>query len=113
MSWVHRVSHPFAPPPLRQVQEAARDLTEHVAPGKSRVVFETVTHVAIIGSALIGGALGLVHLYRLLFPRHKPEQHAPQPAAHSGGPPRRRIPHAVMASAGGHDGYEERGHHSR
>jgi hypothetical protein len=113
MSWTHRLSHPSRTPPLRQVQTAARDLAEQVAPGKSRVVFETVTQVAIIGSALIGGALGLVHLYRSLFPRHKQEQPAPEAAAHGGGPPRRRSPHAVAACAGGQDAHEERSRHSR
>lgn len=111
MSWVRRIRHPSGQP-LQQVQSAARDLAEHVAPGKGRIVFETVADVAIISSVVIGGALGLVHLYRSLFPRHKDEQ-TPKPANADGSPPRRPDLYTTMAFADGQDGHEERGHRSR
>lgn len=111
MSWVRRIHHPSGQP-LQQVQSAARDLAEHVAPGKGRIIFGTVADIAIIGSAVIGGALGLVHLYRSLFPRHK-DEHTPKPASADGSPPRRSGHYTAMTFADGHDGHEERGHRSR
>jgi hypothetical protein len=110
-SWQRRLHRPAGRQPLDEVQAAARQLAEH-APGKARVVFETVTSVAIISSALIGGALGLIHLYRNLFPKHKENSHTPEPAGGDGSPPRRR-PHTATAFADGNDGYEKKNHRSR
>ncbi|HTU90633.1 MAG TPA: hypothetical protein VMF69_11210 [Gemmataceae bacterium] len=90
MSWTHRVSRSPRTPPLRQVQEAAENIADHagIAPGKARVVFGIVTDVAILTSAVIGGALGAVHLWRTLFPKHH-EQQSPAAVGGNRSPPRR------------------------
>jgi methylphosphotriester-DNA--protein-cysteine methyltransferase len=53
MSWTNRVRHSPGTPALRQVKEAAENLADQagIAPGKARVVFQTVVDVTIITSA--------------------------------------------------------------
>jgi len=106
-SWQHRVRHP-AGAPLNQVQAAARNLAEQagLAPGKAQVVFQTVADVALLGTVVVSGALAAVHLYKALFPKHKEDQRAPEPAGGDRSPPRRRNARAA-ASADGGDGYDD------
>ena len=113
MSWQHRVRLPAGAPQLRQVQAATQNLAEQagIAPGKVRVVFQTVADVALLGTVLVSGALAAVHLYKALFPRHKEEYPHPEPAG-GGSPPRRRGPRAT-ATADGPDGYDKASHRSR
>jgi hypothetical protein len=115
MSWTNRVSHSPRTPPLRQVQAAAENLADHagIAPGRTRVVFGIVTDVVILTSAFIGGALGAVHLWKMLSSKHKDDPHRPEPAAGDGAPPRRRGPPVATAFADRHDGHDHRGHHYR
>src|ERR1700684_3626940 len=91
--WTRRVRRPLGPMELRQVRDAAEELAEQArnAPPRSRVVFQTVSEVAMIGTVLITGALAAVHLWRALVPRH-PESRptsAPETAGADGSPPRR------------------------
>ena len=99
MSWASRVHHSRATPPLRQVQAAAENLADQAGlpPGRARAVFQTVTDFAVIGTVVLSGALAAVHLYKTLFPRHKNDQPAPEPAGGNRSPPRR--PGSRVASA--------------
>ena len=56
--WTHRARRPPVPP-LQDVQAAAENLAEQagLAPGKSRVVFQAVADVALLGTVLVSGAL--------------------------------------------------------
>ena len=113
--WAHRVRRPAGPQQLQEVQSAAHELAEqagHIIPGRTRVVFQTVAEVALLGTVLISGALAAVHLYKALLPRHKEDQHSPEPAGGDRSPPRRRGPH-VAAAAGDRGGYENDGIRSR
>lgn len=114
MSWTSRVRPPVGTPSLRQVQDAAENLADQagIAPGKTRVVFQTVADTAIIVSALTATTLAAMHLYKTLFPRHREEQHTPETAAGDGAPPHRRRPHTALAFADGHDGHEKDGYRS-
>ena len=60
---------------LQEVRSAARDLSQQAshAPGNSGPVFQNVAQIALLGTALVSGALGLIHLYQALT--RKP--HAP------------------------------------
>ena len=108
MSWQHRVRPVPGTPPLRDVQAAAQNLAEQVglAPGKARVVFQTIADVALVGTVLVSGALAGVHLWKALFPKHKANQDGPDPAAGGRLPPR-RPGHQPTFAAGGHSGDEE------
>jgi hypothetical protein len=114
MSWTNRVRHSPGTPPLRQVKEAAENLADQagIAPGKARVVFQTVADVTIITSAAIGGVLGAIHLWKTLFPKNKQNQHSPEPASGGDAPPRRRDPRAI-ASGDDRGGGEDSGYRSR
>jgi hypothetical protein len=114
MSWTSRVRPPAGTPSLRQVQDAAENLADQagITPGKTRVVFQTVTDAAIIVSALTATTLAAMHLYKTLFPRHREDQHSPEPASSGRSPPRRRRPHAI-AAAGDRGGCEDGGCRSR
>jgi hypothetical protein len=114
MSWTQRVSHSPRTPPLRQVQAAAENLADHagIAPGRTRVVFGIVTDVVILTSAVIGGALGAVHLWKNLFPKHKDDPHNHEPAGSDHSPPRPRGPPSP-SFADRHDGRDHQCHHFR
>ena len=106
MSWSNRVRHPSATPPLHQAQAAAQNLAEqagHILPGKARVVFQTVSDVALLGTVVISGALAAIHLCRTLFPRHKQDHSDPEPAGGDRSPPRRRGPCTAAAADYGGD----------
>ena len=114
-NWQHRVGH--APGPhLLAAQNAARNLAEQagsIFPGKGRLVFQTVTDVALLGTVLISGALAAVHLWRALAPKPK-EQHSPEAAGGGRVPPRRPASHTAAAADGnGGKSYEETGARSR
>jgi hypothetical protein len=111
MSWTNRVRHSPGTPPLRQVQEAAENLADQagIAPGRARVVFQTVADVPIITAAAIGGVLGAIHLWKTLFPKHKQNQPTPEAAGGGNAPPRRRDPHAI-ASGDDRGGYKDSGY---
>lgn len=108
MSWTNRMHQPSRTPPLRQVEAAAQNLAEQagIASGNSRLVFQIVTDAVILTSALIGGTLGAVHLWKTLFPKHKENHPAPEQAGGNRSPPRRPGPHAI-AVAGDRGGYEK------
>jgi hypothetical protein len=110
MSWANRVRHPSATPPLRQVQAAVGNLADQagLVPGKTRVIFQTVADCAVIATVVISGALAAVHLYKALFPRHKKDPPAAQPAGGSRSPSRRPGPRLATA-ADYHGGYREDG----
>ena len=82
--WAHRVPGPRG---LQEVRTAAHDLAEQAkrAPGGSGPVFQNVAQVLLIGTALISGAVGLVHLWKILEHssnpgrggRGEPEPHGP------------------------------------
>jgi hypothetical protein len=108
MSWANRFR-------LQEVQKAASNLADQIGvpSGNMRVVFQTVTDVAVLGTVAVSGALAAVHLYKALFPKHKNEdEHGHEPAGGHGSPPHRRG-HRAMAFADGHEGHEKDGHRSR
>jgi hypothetical protein len=112
--WARRIRRPAGPLPLQEVQAAARDLADQagLAPGKMRVVFQTVSDVALLGTVLVSGALATVHLYKALSPRHKEDHPGPEPAGGDRSPPNRRGPRAT-AAADDRRGYEGDGYRSR
>jgi hypothetical protein len=97
-TWAHRV-HRAPTQELRQFREAALDIAQQGAhaPGKFGVVFQKVAEGIFIGSALIGGVVTGVHLWKSLFPRQREQRHeqAPQAAGQGGDPPRLRHTHAA------------------
>jgi hypothetical protein len=105
--WSRRIRHQAEVPSLHEAKAAAQNLAERVgfAPGKARVIFETVADVALLGTVLVSGALATVHLYKAFFARHKENQPAPEPAGNDRSPPHRRGRHATAAAhdRGGHD----------
>jgi len=102
MSWSSRIRHPAGTPPLAEVQSAVRNLAGQagIAPGKMRIVFQTVSDVALLGTVFISGTLAAVHLYKALFPRHKEDHPTPEPAGGNRSPPRRRNPLAPASADG-------------
>jgi len=113
--WQQRVGH--APGPhLLAAQNAARNLAEQAGsmfPGKGRLVFQTVTDVALLGTVLISGALAAVHLWRALAPKPK-EQHSVEAAGGSRVPPRRPpVRTATVAEGNSGRSCEEDGARSR
>ena len=110
MNWTSRIRYPAGTPPLRQVEAAVENLADQagIAPGKMRVVFQTVADVTLVGIVVISGALAAVHLYKTLFPRHKESHPAPEAAGGNRSPPRRPGPRAT-AAADDRGGYEEDG----
>jgi hypothetical protein len=91
--WSHRVRRPVGPQELQQLRDAAQDIAQQSghAPGRVRVVFQTVADCAFIGTAVISGALASIHLWKALFPRPH-EEHRDHSAETSGNgrePPRR------------------------
>ena len=112
-NWTKRVRRPMAADELLQVRDAARDLAEQGrhAPGKGRLVFQTVADVAFIGTAVIGGALAVIHLWKALSRSHAAEahqypRHEPEGEGHT--PPRHCRLHAVA-----YDGDDSENRHSR
>ena len=107
MSWTRRIRPLSGPRELQAIRDAAQDI-EHGfgrAPSRARVVFETIADCAIIGTAVISGALATVHLYKALFPKEKKEPHEPaepRPEQSSGKdkPPPHRI---AIAERDGHE----------
>jgi len=88
--WTRRVRRPPGPEELAQVRDAAQDLAQQAshAPGKARIVFQTVADCALIGTAVIGSALASIHLWKALFPRHSEHSQAPGHADNQGDSPR-------------------------
>jgi len=115
MSWTSRVQRSTGTPSLQRVQDAAENLADHagIAPGKSRVAFGIVTAVAILTAAVTGAALGAIHLWKTLLPKHKQNQHIPEPATEGDSPPRRRDPHTATASSDHQDGRQNDSQRSR
>jgi hypothetical protein len=63
--WTNRVPGPQG---LHEAQAAARELSQQAQrnPGTSGLVFQNVAQVVLVGTALISGAVALVHLLKLL-----------------------------------------------
>ncbi len=105
--WTRRIRRPPEPDPLQELRAAGQDLAQQArhAPGRTGIVFQNVANVAIIGTALLSGALATVHLWRAIFPRqHEPRQGAPtEPASGGQIPPRRRQPHMALADGDEND----------
>jgi hypothetical protein len=98
--WSHRIRRTPGPQELQQLRDAARDIADqsrHV-PSRARVVFQTVADCAIIGTAVIGGVLASIHLYKALFPKPHEEHRdrLPEPSGSGREPPRRR-PHVAIS----------------
>jgi hypothetical protein len=100
-NWTGRVRGPARPQELQELRAAAQDLAQqaHHAPGRTGIVFQNVANIAIVGTAVIGGALAAVHLWKAVFPRnHAPGQGTPaEPAGADRNPPRRPKPHVAFA----------------
>ncbi len=92
--WTRRVRRVSGPQELQQIREAAQDIAAQSghAPGRARVVFTTVADCALIGTAVLSGALAAIHLYRALFTRPREDRDGPSPTSAGRGrePPHRR-----------------------
>jgi hypothetical protein len=101
--WSQRVrpQPPAIAPEVQQVRNAAIDIAQqaHHAPGRAGTAFRTVADCALIGTAVISGALASLHLWKALFPkphddrRGRPgEGREPQPQdSGKDRPPRRHL----------------------
>jgi hypothetical protein len=93
-----------ATPQLHEVRDAAHDLTQQAerVPGKARIVFQTVADVALIGTAVVSGALAAVHLWKALTHSHHEsnEGRNPEPAGAGRSPPHHRGHHSAVSDAG-------------
>ena len=73
------ISHPHLPAPhdLHEVRDAARDLADQAgqAPGRPGTVFQKVTSVALVTTAVLSGATAAIHLWKSLFLRHQEKGH--------------------------------------
>lgn len=69
--WTRRGCPPVGPQELQQVRYAAQDLAQQAshAPGRFRIVLQTVADCALVGTVLISGALASVHLWKALVSR--------------------------------------------
>jgi hypothetical protein len=104
--WAGRVRGADISRPLQDVRIAARELSDQAGhiPGKTGVVMEKVTQILLLGTAAIGGTLGLLHLCQRLT--HKQKAH------HSD----RRPEHQEARShhpAAGHGHLHDSGSHGR
>ncbi|HYV36077.1 MAG TPA: hypothetical protein VE988_10265 [Gemmataceae bacterium] len=110
--WTQRIRRPAVAKELFEMRAAARDLAQQGqhAPGKARLVFQTVADIALIGTAVISGALAAVHLWKALARSNRESHDAETPEAAGAGrsPPHGRGQHAVA-----HDASENEGHHAR
>ncbi len=103
--WSNRVrpQPPAISPEMQQVRNAAHDLSQqaHHAPGRAGMVFRTVADCALIGTAVISGALASVHLWKALFPRHddRREHRGREPQPQGSGED--RPPHRPISIAAG------------
>jgi hypothetical protein len=104
--WRRRVGRVNGPRELQELRAILEDLGQQAghAPGKARLIFQTVSDVAILGTVVLSGALAAVHLWKSLYPRPKEDRHgpAPDPAGADREPPRRRRTQ-VEAAAGGYE----------
>jgi hypothetical protein len=99
--WTRRVRRPpVGPQELGLVRDAAEDLAQHAnyAPGKGRLVFRTVADCALVGTAVIGGALACVHLWKALFPHHSENHSTPEKVSDNGDNQRQSHPPRRSAS---------------
>ncbi len=98
--WAHRVRPPAVPPEVQHLRQAAEELGHHAgrAPGRARVIFQTVSEVVLVGSITIGGIAAAYHLWEKLT-RH-PAHNAHEPAQEDDD--RRRPPRRHTAATAGH-----------
>ncbi len=87
----HRVRPPAVPPEVQQIRQAGEELGQHAAraPTRARVIFQTVSEVAIVGSITASGLAALYHLWEKATRR--PDHHGHEPGQQEGDdqPPRR------------------------
>jgi hypothetical protein len=96
--WAQRVTGTTAPHELQEVRSAARNLAQEAGliPGRTGLVFQTVTHVALLSTAVITGALALAHLWKALSRpavAHRPDRQPGHHDSESPPPTRRMRPH--------------------
>jgi hypothetical protein len=102
--WTQRVRPP-GPRELQNIRDAAEDLERQAkrAPHGTGPVFEKVTQVLFLGTALLSTVLASIHLYnKLSRPHHSPPRDGHEPGQQSGDdrrPPRR---HVAAAASHGH-----------
>src|SRR5438105_532578 len=108
--WTRRIRRVSGPRELQQLRDAAQDIAEQSghAPSRASVVFITVANCALVGTAVLSGALAAIHLWKALRPKPHEDRHepAPDPAGADREPPHRRDRHLAAA---GHEG-NGRGH---
>jgi hypothetical protein len=66
--WAQRVRGAAPMQELRDVRNAARDLSQQAGyiPGRTGILMQNVTQVLLLGTAVISGTLGLIHLCKAL-----------------------------------------------
>jgi hypothetical protein len=104
-NWTGRVGGPARPQELQDLRAAVQDLAQqaHRAPGSTGIVFQNVANVAIIGTALIGGALATMQLWKALFPRNHEPRQGTSAEPGNGGRHRRPEWHAAASDGNGND----------
>lgn len=97
--WARRVG---VSPELQEVRRAGEDLGRQArhAPGRTGPAFQSVSEILLLGTCVISGVLGLVHLWQALNRPHPADHHrhesprrasgaTPHRQPHDGGQPRR------------------------
>jgi len=110
--WTQRVLKPGANRELNDLRDAARELARQGqnAPGKGRLIFQTVSEIALIGTAVISGVLASIHLWKALTrPQHETHHgNTPEPSGAGRSPPRHRVSHAGFPDANDNEGPHSR-----
>ena len=101
--WAGRVRGADISRPLQDVRIAARDLSDQAGhiPGKTGVVMEKVTQILLLGTAAIGGTLGLIRLCKTLG-HHSTAHHSNQRAEHQDARSRQPAGHAHLHDSSSH-----------
>ena len=108
----HRIPRPTRPQDLADVRAAAEDIAQQAEhAGRAGRILQNIANLALIGTALISGALAAVHLWRTVWKPHPArEGEPPQPKA-AGEPPRQRTRNGLAINAG-EDGPSDRWRHA-
>ena len=110
--WARHVHRPATPQEVQHVRNAAQDLARQAShsSGKTRVVFQTVAEVALVGTAVLSGALAAVALWKKLAHRHDSAHNpAAKPAAGGRIPPSHKN-HPPAATSGDSNSFHHRHH---
>jgi hypothetical protein len=104
-SWTHRVRRTAdMPPELQDARQAAEELGRYAgrATARGRMIFQTVSDIALLATISVSGALAAVHLWRALS--HHADRNNRQPETQPQGSGNDRPPHHDITIAASHPG---------